>query len=138
VFPVDTARTILKQCSRVVPKSVQDVWLPTPELIRQVELALAPPLQKELDRVSPSEAQRVSAGDYYRQYAGVVIAGQRMVYINGFHRSYLEMGSLKPPLLDPGWRRIAVNVCDGWRRYFGAEYDPVARKVRNIRFNGRS
>lgn len=139
VFPAEMARTVLKQCSRTVPDSVQDAWLPTPELIRQGEVALAPALQQELDKELAPASRHASASDYYGQYAGLGIDGTRVVYINRFHRTHLALGSkMRPPRPEPDWRSVAINVCDGWPHFFGAEYDPMTGRVRNIHFNGRA
>ena len=60
-----------------------------------------------------------------------------MVYINGFHKNYLELLVKGQPRLADAWRTRAVNVCDGGSWFFGAEYDPATRQVANVRFHGR-
>jgi hypothetical protein len=122
-------------CSRPGP-GLTGYWRPDPEIIRELEAALAPALQLALERAIDNPARRPAIGEYYRQYVGIRAGGRRAVYINGFHRNHVETTTRVRPQLASSWLTQAVNVCDGGRNYFGAEYDPSTRKVRNIEFNG--
>jgi hypothetical protein len=121
-------------CSRSGP-ALRDFWRPDPEIIRELEAALAPALQQALERASRGRWQPPAPDEYYRQYIGIRAGGRRAVYINGFHRGYVDR-MLTPEHAD-SWRTRAVNVCDGGTGFFGAEYDPATRKVGNIEFNVR-
>jgi hypothetical protein len=121
-------------CSREAPART-GYWTPGPETIGSLETVLAPALQVALDKKSKDPSRRRAASDYYRQYIGLRVRGRQVVYVNGFHKSYLEgLSGMRRELAD--WRTRAVNVCDGGSMFFGAEYDPATRQVANIRFNG--
>ena len=120
-------------CSREAPGR-GGYWTPDSETIRELEVALAPALQLALAQEIKDPSRRPAADEYYRQYVGIRIRDRRMVYINGFHKRYLDVvGATKKEL---NWRTRVIDVCDGGSSYFGAEYDPVTQQVTNIRFNG--
>jgi hypothetical protein len=123
-------------CSREAPART-GYWAPDSETISGLEVALAPALQRALEREIKDPSRRPATNEYYRQYIGIRIRGRQVVYINGFHKYYLDhLATTRPELVD-AWRTRAVNVCDGGSSFFGAEYDPATRQVTNIRFNGR-
>jgi hypothetical protein len=139
VFPAEKGPTLLKQCSRAVPGPTQAAWLPEPDTIRQLEIALVPVFQQAANKAVMEGARPGVPSEYYRQYAGIVVEGRRLVYVNGFNASLLELeAQLRPPRPATDWRAVAIDVCDGWTGFFGAEYDPAARTVHNFRFNGRA
>jgi hypothetical protein len=74
---------------------------------------------------------------YYRQYFGLIVDGHRIVYVNGFHEVYLKMEARARVAASQNWRSKAVNVCDGWPMFFGAEYDPASGRIEHFRFNGQ-
>ena len=122
-------------CSRS-GRDLTGYWRPDPEIIRDLEVALAPALQLAFEWAINDPARRPGIGEYYRQYVGIRGDGRRAVYINGFHRNHVENTARVRPELASLWQTRAVNVCDGGRDYFGAEYDPVTRKIRDVEFNG--
>jgi hypothetical protein len=128
------------RCSRQVPGPVESAWLPDEVTIQRLERALGPALDDAIKRV-PTLGGR-AANDYYRQYAGAVIGGVRVVYISGFYRSFLEGGALRDEVNRlthaRQWRTTAIGVmwCDGGTAFFGAEYYPDSGEIRNIRFDG--
>jgi len=79
---------------------------------------------------------------YFRQYAGVMQGGKKIILINGFippRASYFY----PPP--KPGsdqlfgyWRSRAVLVFDGGPSFFHAAYDTATRRVEGPAFNGRA
>ena len=85
---------------------------------------MGPILQDALRQIPGREAN-----DYYRQYAGAVIGGERIVYVNGFFG-----GKLADALQ---WRTKAIGACDGGSNFFGAEYVEGNDTIRNLRFHGR-
>jgi hypothetical protein len=117
-----------------VAEHIQDVWTPDAETIRGLDMALPTALQDAINRATPERPHRPSAQDYFRQYGGLVVNGRRIIYINGFHRRYLEHTVGWGQVID--WRHEVVRVCDGWISQFGAEYDPATRKIQNIMFGG--
>ena len=123
-------------CGRSSAPALTGYWRPDPEIIRDLEAALAPALQLALERAIDKPARRPAIGEYYRQYVGIRAGGRRAVYINGFHKNHVESTLRVQSQVPSWWLTHAVNVCDGGWSYFGAEYDPSTRKVRNITFNG--
>lgn len=131
VFQGEKARELVPQCSRQAPGPVSGVWTPTAAQISELESELMPALMVQF-------MQRELAGqgwnphDYYRQYGGLVIKGQRVIYVNGIHRQVLE----RPEPSDV-WKTRAIGICDGGELAFGVEYDPATKAFANFRFNGR-
>lgn len=130
------ARELALPCSRPVPGPVSSNWSPMRRTIDKLEERLAPLLARELARYNSQS----SPGDYYRQYAGLVIGGRRIVYVNGFRRQIVEnainnarYGGHSNP---DSWRYEPVRICDGGDISFGAEYDPETGNFTNFRFNG--
>jgi hypothetical protein len=134
VFSAQSAHTLVHQCSRRVPTSFTGAWSPDASTLRHLEGVWLAVLQEAIDRTTPPGSQSLRAAEYYRQYGGLIIGGRRIVYINGFHRAHLRMISVNPEGATD-WRTRAVNVCDGGRAYFGAEYDPTTGRVESIEFN---
>jgi hypothetical protein len=124
------------RCSRQVPGPVESAWTPDVETIFHLELTFGPILQDALKGIPGRQAN-----DYYRQYAGAVIGGERIVYVNGFLGGLLEAARRSPDVnrftkvLE--WRTTAnVGICDGGANYFGAEYVSASDTIRNLRFDG--
>lgn len=118
-------------CNRPAPGPIEAIWTPDATTIRQLESALGPALQTAIDRFPESRRPKPVAGDYYRQYAGFVVGGKRIVYINGLHHQIID-SSQRPD----DWKVTAASPCDGGMLFFGAEYDVETGKVLNILFNG--
>jgi hypothetical protein len=137
VLPADYwPPNMYRWCSREAPTR-SGYWAPDPETIVALEGALAPALQRALGEQIKDPSRRPTPTDYYRQYMGIRIRGRQTVYINGFHKNFLEHLATTRPEAADGWRSRAVSVCDGGSWFFGAEYDPATRQIANIRFNGR-
>lgn len=131
VLTGDAARALGRQCSRISPGPIEDVWTPTEAEIGAMEdeLILLVAHQQEERGESPSP------GGYYRQYAGFVIGGRRIIYVNGIDGAAID--SDPGPAFHPGnWREYAVQICDGGPITFGVEYDPATRQFSNFAFNG--
>ena len=131
VLPDDQALTFARPrlCNRPGAGPADGTWRPEPETIRRLESVLGAELQTALDLQSDPN-RRLLATDFYRQYAGLVIAGRRVVYISGLHRSHVD----REPKWS--WQTQAARGCDGGLRSFGAEYDVATRVVSNILFDG--
>jgi len=122
IFEPNRARELLAQCSRSFPK-VDGTWAPTASQIAQFEALLAPALQAALLR--EAGAQRApKPSDYYRQYGGIIVAGHRVIYANGFHRNDVESTQQ--------WKGVPVDVCDSGYHYWAAAFDVDAGRL--VRF----
>ena len=132
VLPADQALTFARPrlCNRPAPGPADGVWTPDADVIRRLESALGVELQAALD-LSPERSGRPRiAGDYYRQYAPLVIGGKRIVYVDGFHRGHVDNN---PKF---SWKTTASRVCDGGQLFFGTEYDVTSGRLSKIIFNG--
>ena len=132
ILPQDSASSLIRQCAREVPSHIEGAWQPTTALVSAFEKALVPVLRRGLRRAIRASARGLSVRDYYRQYGGLVVDRKQIIYVNAFHRDFLQY--LEPDTA--AWRRSAVNVCNGGERLFGAEYDVLSGRVRNLHFNG--
>lgn len=138
VLPADSTAdfraTFYRWCSRAGPL-LRGFWTPDPDAIRALEAALAPMLDRELAHRFKDSSHRPGIHDYYRQYVGIHVGRRRVIYVNGFHRLHVEHLERVRPELTPRWRTQVVHVCDGGTLFFGAEYDPETREIKNLHFN---
>jgi hypothetical protein len=130
VLPEEQAKVFWKPrlCNRPAPGPIQDIWIPDLAIIRRLETALGPALQEAIEESNIAPV-KPNAGDFYRQYAGFVVGGKRIVYINGLHKKTIDLGAER-------WQTQAFSPCDGGMLFFGAEYVVETRTVRSIVFNG--
>ena len=126
-----------RPCSRPWPTNIGGVWRPTAGDVARADTLVVTELARRLSGVRwwvpRPDSLRPHASDYYRQYVGILIAGQRVLYVNGFHRDLLRF---QKDTLD--WTRRFLNVCDGGELLFGAEVWLQRRVVRQFVFNGRA
>jgi hypothetical protein len=134
VLPETEARAFWKPrlCNRPTPGPIESIWIPDDVTIRRLENALAPALRTAI-QASTIRGVKPDARDFYRQYAGFVVAGQRIVYINGFHATTVRN---MPPGRPMQWQTQAVLACDGGMLFFGAEFSLNTGSVEKIIFNG--
>ena len=158
ILPDSAMHDVLTQCSRGAPRGVSGFWRPTPADVAAAEDAVDRALVRALDSLIARDGvgetewlsqPRASWPDqYYRQYAGLRYRdGRRTVYVNGFSAGWpRELSERVPPdeatsshpFAKPDWWRSSVaTVCDGGESFFGAEYDPLGRRVVSFQFNGR-
>lgn len=130
VLAGDAARGLANQCSRITPGPVQAVWTPDAAQIAGLEAALPALIDAELKQRWPNET--LTALGYYRQYAGLVVAGRRIIYVNGVDHGVITRG----PDPDESWRKQPIGICDGGPITFGVEYDPQAKTFADFAFNG--
>jgi hypothetical protein len=126
----DAARMLARQCSRISPGPVEEVWTPTDAEVDALENDLLLLVARGLE----GAGQSPSPGGYYRQYAGFVIGRKRVIYVNGVDETAIQRAPNPDHPFD--WRTQAVQICDGGAITFGAEYDPATRQFANFAFNG--
>ncbi|WP_395646528.1 hypothetical protein [Terricaulis sp.] len=131
VLAGEAALALTHQCSRISPGPVESQWTPTAAELDEAEDALILLLSQQLE----AAGQSPSPGDYYRQYAGFVIGGRRVIYVNGVSEGGIDVDP--GPAFHPGeWRTHAIQICDGGTMTFGAEYDVETKAFSNFVFNG--
>jgi len=159
VLPDSSMPHVLTHCSRGAPTGVSGFWRPTAADVSGAEDAVDRALTRALDSVIARDTvghtewvtrPRATWPDqYYRQYAGLTYRnGRRTIYINGFSVGWpaelsqrvAEHEDAAPhPLANPDWWRFtAATVCDGGEFFFGAEYDPLSKRVLSFQFNGHA
>ena len=146
---------VLTQCSRGAPRGVTGFWRPTPAQVAVAEDAVDRALVQALDSVLARDGVRqadwLSGGraTWPDQYAGLRYRdGRRTLYVNGVAAGWPRELSQRVaqhdtthshPFAKPDWWRFAVaTVCDGGEGFFGAEYDPLGKRVVSFQFNGRA
>ena|SRR5690242_18731149 len=129
ILPLEESKELLRQCSRGAPQGVTGTWAPTVMQIRELEDRLP----TALTAVALEKGERYAEpGDFRRQYAGFVVNGRKIIYVNAFPRS---VGGPSPGR-SFDWHRSAVMVCDGGPAFFGVVYDPEKRTFDHFQFNG--
>ncbi|WP_349657488.1 hypothetical protein [Xanthomonas sp. 10-10] len=114
------AEQVLDTCSRDSPArhpgQISGYWEPSHQQIEQLE--------SRQDALTPTIAE---PREFDRQYVGVVIQGQQLIYINAFKLP-------NDPPVKPA--REAIKVCDGGSAFWGALYDPQTGAFSQIAVNG--
>jgi len=113
VLPTSQSDGVARLCSRSELPKVDGGWEPTTADIDSIE--------KQLSKVSylrgklkGSPTRSSDPSYYYRQYVGVVVARQKLIYINAFCEEH-------PPSY---WQQRLVDVCDGGCNW-GVLFDPA-------------
>ena len=134
VLPASAGKELLHQCSRGAPQDVSGAWRPTQEQIRELEIRLPSAFEAVAFQRGNEYGQR---GHFRRQYAGFIVEGRKIIYVNAFPRSLGDPEPNGPPgFRHFDWHRQVVAVCDGGPVFFGVEYDPAAKTFSHFEFNG--
>jgi hypothetical protein len=118
IFRGEQAKALLQQCSRAELEKVSAQWTPSVQQITQLELKL-PAYKQKLGRPT------AQLSNFYRQYAGFMAGGRKIIYVNLFPKS-----------TDPKWRSRAAVVCDGGEQFWGVEFEVDTGQFVNPAFNG--
>lgn len=129
VLSGEQAMALARQCSRISPGPVESMWTPSAADLDALDTALAFFLAQQLEQAGST----ASPGEYYRQAAGFVIGGRRVIYVNGVHSDAVERVNPNHPF---DWRTQAHLICDGGPITFGVEYDPGTGDFSHFSFNG--
>jgi len=126
-------------------------WDPDSAQIIELESALTQELRRRLSALPGTAFPRPRVRDYYRQYAGIFLKGQKLIVINGFykshveyttawlaeHRSEAELAAFPAEARNKNyWHFVPVVVLDGGEHYFDAFYDPAHNRISNFEFHG--
>jgi hypothetical protein len=112
-----------------IDAGAEDTWTPTEADVMQLEEDLLPFLRQAEHpwlRPDPPIWERVI--DYKRQYLGLIVAGERVVYANFFCSAHEEVD----------WQRELVFVLDGGDCYFRVKYKPDTGEFYDLDVNGES
>jgi hypothetical protein len=130
MLAADKAASLARQCSRISPGPVDGSWQPSEAQIAGLEARLGAEIERQLAATSAAGSK---PQDYYRQYAGFVIGGKQVIYVNGIHRQAVDRA---PEPQRSSWKTDPQMICDGGTITFGAEFDPEAGTFQNFAFNG--
>jgi hypothetical protein len=119
------SKALVEQCSRsTVP--IEGSWNLTEAYVKALEANIHKLKELESHKCCGSGRLESKPEDYYRQYVGVIINGNKVIYINA---------------ISGGWRGSKYDpqiVCDGGKWYWGAIFDPATKKFSDLAFNGES
>jgi hypothetical protein len=128
LLPEAQASAVVQQCSRAVPR-ITGSWVPTARDIRRLEQDLKTLRGRQAEACCAPKAHLDDPSQYFRQYAGVLREGQRVIYVNAFRRDPFA-GSAQD------WHKTPVILCDGDPGNWGVLYDPSTRRFFRLAFNG--
>jgi hypothetical protein len=123
----DQAAILIHQCTRESPIAIQDVWLPEAPALRELNTHLSEITKLQSTLCCGAGERLTDIGHYRLQYAGLIIEGRKLIYVNA-----LPVGSAYPD-----WRHKAVLSCDTSRDYWGVLYDPLTGDFSDLAFNGK-
>jgi hypothetical protein len=129
VFPESRGLELLNQCSRGVPEPVETTWTPSDADILQLESRLLDYLRQQRPAMYPA-GQPV---DLIRHYAGLVMKGGRVIYLDAEIRGPGSLPAGEYPTLPD---RPFNGVCDGGPAFFGVVYDVDAKTFSHLLENG--
>jgi hypothetical protein len=129
IMPDALAKHITAQCSRPVP-TFEGTWTTTEADVRTMEARF-----HDLESLDGSqndarkgivEVHVERPARFYRQYVGLVIGGERSIYINA---SAFKNGAGDKWMISP------FAVCDGGVFYWGVLYNPTTATFSELWFN---
>jgi hypothetical protein len=110
------------------PKKVTGAWNPTEAEIHDLEANLHQ--VSDLSRKSDRNFTKIEHPEtYFRQYVGILQAGQKRIYINAFCGFN---GNQPPPL----WSVHLITVSDGGSCAWQSLYDPSSKTYLELSVNG--
>jgi hypothetical protein len=123
------AQILLNQWSRSTPEEVKSYWNPADSDIASLESNF----KKLYNLTWHIAVQKIDSLDKFGfQYAGIIINGEKFIYINAFPlNSVKELKQLK---LNPA--KTPVMVCDGGPSFWGAVFNIKTKEFSMLAFNG--
>jgi len=124
----EQAAMLIHQCSRESPEAIRSVWTPSAAEIEKLESQLVEITKLKSTACCGAGGRVDDVNAYYRQYAGLVIEGKKLIYINAVARSASV----------DNWRQQPAMICDGGRSFWGVLYDPSSGKFFDLAFNAEA
>ncbi len=112
------------QASYLIFEEIESYWEPTFQDVALLETFVDTYLREELAEVDLAERFR----DYYRQYFGYVVDGERYIYGNFFCEIPSEFN----------WRNTLLDVMDGGDCYFQVQYRVQDGAITALTINGEA
>jgi hypothetical protein len=120
VLPINEAVKMKEPCSRPFPKGLSGSWMPTAEDIARAEVKLPKAIDAAFGRLRGKD-RHARPDRHYRQYAGFLRNGKRVLYVQGLGRDMDDEPGWKA--FSESWRSRFVSFCDSGRGSFGAVYN---------------
>lgn len=148
IFSLERARDLLSVCYSQ-PEGISGFWSPEEKDLVGVEDHLEEYLVVARTKVHEDRKQLRDQTHYYRQVCGVLVKGERLLFI-----SYAWAPDLSDPRIetdrrqeaerrgrryDPDWwKNTVIAVCDGGSDFFRVMYDPKKKEFVWYEQNGKA
>jgi hypothetical protein len=123
LLPASEAKNVTHQCSRPSPEKFSDTWRPSKAEIKEMEANFSQIKRLRVEECCIQGAQVENPEEFYMQYIGIIVNGDKLIYINAF-AGHSE-----------GWKEVAVTICDGGNAW-GVLYNPNTKKFYGLAMNG--
>ncbi|HEY1268934.1 MAG TPA: hypothetical protein VGH16_16880 [Candidatus Binatia bacterium] len=132
ILPKKEAEKMRQPCSRPLLKELGSVWEPSEANIERAEKKLPAAIDAAFARLSRPEDRRRRPDRYYRQYAGFLRNGKRVIYVSatGVDKNINEIDTRE-------WRTAEILACDTGTYSFSAVYDIEKDRFDLFWFSGR-
>jgi hypothetical protein len=117
VLPESAAKETAHFCSRPGPGRFDGTWTPTKTDVNAMEA--------QIEKISKLQIQgdkgtQIDHPDqYYRQYVGIILRKQKLIYINAICEQTLQ----SDPHIGKFWKTHVLIVCDDGKCGWGVIYD---------------
>lgn len=136
ILPPVLTPGVLGRCDRAFPGGENSRWVPSPLLVQRIDDRLGTLLDSVLSRLDSSiGGEKREPEDYYRQYAGVTVRGEQLVYVIGFHRDMVQGAADTAPSDTLQWRSFPVSACDAGRGRFGVVFRVEEQQFSRLEFS---
>lgn len=119
---------MIHQCSRATPDSVTEFFTPTGKEVSLMEEHLGQVLDLKASLCCITGDWLEKLDGYAFQYTGVVIKGERFIYVNAFPQWYIEHATY--------WKAKPVRICDGGKSFWGVLFSLKSQTFSQLAFNG--
>jgi hypothetical protein len=109
----------------IIGETIDDYWTPSRDDVLAFEQRLGPYLQQAVPQTYPDLLRDLSA--YRRQYIGILVHGQRVIFANFFCNAY-----------HTDWQHKIVFVLDGGSCYFEVKYDVQTDAFYDLSIHGEA
>jgi len=110
---------------QIIGEKTEGYWTPGRDDVLALEQRLEPYLQQAAPQTYPGPLRELNV--YRRQYLGILVNGQRVIFTNFFCNAY-----------DTDWQRDIVFVLDGGSCYFEVKYDIETGEFYDLSIHGEA
>ncbi|MFC1684731.1 hypothetical protein ACFL0R_04560 [Pseudomonadota bacterium] len=128
VFSKQDAPVLSQQCSRQLPGKLDGGWTPPESAIKELEKKMGALFEMETNLCCGQGKIEHDMQDYKYQYGGIIVNGEKQIYINAIHSSK-KVGN---------WQKTAIVYCGGGKLLWGALFNPTTGVFSGLAFNGES